>query len=152
MLWVLAGVALVTLFVFSHVDDWSRDLTENTARTDEASATLKPLRIAKPMSVVHDDLVRMVETMKRWEVAADTPGETESRIHLVRTTPLMRFKDDVWVTLSPDSPTAGEPSAAPESTRVHVRSQSRIGRGDLGQNPRNIRELLDQLRTFVAED
>jgi uncharacterized protein (DUF1499 family) len=49
----------------------------------------------------------------------------------------MRFKDDIWVTLAP-----GETEG---TTIVQVRSQSRLGRGDLGQNPRNIKELLSRL-------
>jgi len=30
-------------------------------------------------------------------------------------------------------------------TRVHVRSQSRVGRGDLGQNARNVEQLFAEL-------
>jgi len=142
MLWVLAGVAIVTIFIFSHVDDWSRDLTTNTAWTDEASQTLKPLRVAKSPELVKADLLRVVDSMSNWRVADG--GEDSSvvdggalKVHLVRTTTIMRFKDDIWVTLMP-----GDSEGA---TVVQVRSQSRLGRGDLGQNPRNIRELLGRL-------
>ncbi len=139
MLWVLAGVAIVTIFIFSHVDDWSRDLTTNTAWTDEASATLKPLRVAKSPELVKADLLRVVESMPNWEVV-DGGGDVVDgamKVHLVRTTTIMRFKDDIWVTLA-----SGDSEG---STVVQVRSQSRLGRGDLGQNPRNIRELLGRL-------
>jgi uncharacterized protein (DUF1499 family) len=142
MLWVLAGVAIVTIFIFSHVDDWSRDLTTNTAWTDEASQTLKPLRVAKSPELLKADLLRMVDSMSNWRVA---DGDEDSsvadggalKVHLVRTTTIMRFKDDIWVTLMPGD--------SEGSTIVQVRSQSRLGRGDLGQNPRNIRELLERL-------
>lgn len=139
MLWVLAGVSIVTIFVFSHVDDWSRDLTQNTAWTDEASETLKPLRVAKSPEAVKADLIKVVESMSNWSVAdeSDSPDNDTMKIHLVRTTPIMRFKDDIWVTLGP--------SDSGDGTVVQVRSQSRLGRGDLGQNPRNIRELLGRM-------
>lgn len=148
MLWVLAGVAIVTIFIFSHIDDWSRDLTTNTAWTDDASQTLKPLRVAKSPELVKADLLRVVESMSNWRVAdsgedgsanGDAPpsGDAALKVHLVRTTTIMRFKDDIWVTLLPGD--------ADGSTIVQVRSQSRLGKGDLGQNPRNIRELLGRL-------
>ncbi len=50
----------------------------------------------------------------------------------VRTTPLFRFRDDVTVRVHADG----------DGTRAEVTSASRIGKGDLGQNPRNIKELL----------
>jgi len=139
MLWVLAGVTIVTIFIFSHIDDWSRDLTTNVAWTDESSEKLKPLRVTKSPEVVKSDLLRVVESMSNWSVAdaSDDASDGTLKIHLIRTTTIMRFKDDIWVSLVPGD-TAG-------STMVQVRSQSRLGRGDLGQNPRNIRELLGRL-------
>jgi uncharacterized protein (DUF1499 family) len=140
MLWVLAGVAIVTIFIFSYVDDWSRDLTTNTAWTDDASQTLKPLRVAKPPDLVKQDLIELVDSMPGWAVindAVDNLDDAAIKVHLVRTTKIMRFKDDVWVSLVADQQA--------EKTVVHVRSESRLGRGDLGQNPRNIQELLGRL-------
>jgi len=144
MLWVLAGVAIVTIFIFSHVDDWSRDLTTNVAWTDAASENLKPLHVARSPEVVKGELLRVVESMPNWQVADSDGGASDGdagdgtlKVHLIRTTTILRFKDDVWVSLVPDD-SAG-------STVVQVRSRSRVGRGDLGQNPRNIRELLGRL-------
>lgn len=148
MLWVLAGVAIVaivaivTIFIFSHVDDWSRDLTTNTAWTDDAAETLKPLRLSKTPERVRADVLRVVESMANWQVAdgdndANDADDTAMKVHLVRTTTIMRFKDDIWVTFVSDE--------IDGSTVVQVRSQSRLGRGDLGQNPRNIQELLQRL-------
>jgi uncharacterized protein (DUF1499 family) len=174
MLWVLAGVTIVTIFIFSHVDDWSRDLTTNVAQTDESSETLKPLRIAKPPTVVLQDLLALVDSMTGWTLNGEpqTQDDGSINLHLVRTTRIMRFKDDVWVNLVPltldiatdgasDIASQGGPDIASQvgpdiashggpdrGTIVKVRSQSRIGRGDLGQNPRNIRELLGRLGSF----
>jgi uncharacterized protein (DUF1499 family) len=141
MLWVLAGVAIVSLVIFAQIDDWSRDWTTNVAATDEAAGNLRPLTLDLPLDQAADRLRRVVGSLPRWQAVA-WPSEPPTpdaalEVALVRTTPLLRFKDDVQVRMvaSPDG----------RSTTVHIRSQSRIGRGDLGQNPRNIRELLDRL-------
>jgi uncharacterized protein (DUF1499 family) len=54
---------------------------------------------------------------------------------LTRTTPVMRFTDDIDVVLRAEG----------NSTRVQAESQSRVGKGDLGQNPRNLKELVGYL-------
>jgi len=153
MWWVLAGVVIVLLFVLSHVDDWSRDFTTNVASTAEPGGKLQPLRVPLAPIETANRVRRVVESMPRWTLAPESgPGVdqavtlgpkntefsgTDVEIHLIRTTPIMRFKDDIYVRLAP-----GE---AEGTTTIHVRSQSRLGRGDLGQNPRNIRELLQRL-------
>jgi len=139
MWWVLAGVVIVSLFVLTHIDDWSRDFTTNVAATDDPGGKLQPLTVAlQPLETAN--LVRgVVETMPRWALGdQNTPPDADlAELHLIRTTPIMRFKDDIYVRLTP-----GEVEG---TTTIHVRSQSRIGRGDLGQNPRNIRELLERI-------
>lgn len=138
--WVLVGVALVTVFVFSYIDDWSRDLTTNHARTDAASEDLRPARIELPIGPAADRVRRAATSLRGWELAEPEPlrlDDGSEEWHFVRTTPLMRFKDDIHARL--------EPSADGQSVTVHLRSRSRIGKGDLGQNPRNLRELLRQI-------
>jgi uncharacterized protein (DUF1499 family) len=51
--------------------------------------------------------------------------------HLTRRTRVLRFTDDVRLSLTPGD----------GGTVVHAESRSRIGVGDLGQNRRNILEL-----------
>jgi uncharacterized protein (DUF1499 family) len=60
---------------------------------------------------------------------------------LVRTTRLFRFQDDVSLTIV----------RSDHSTGITAMSRSRVGVGDLGQNPRNIREILNALRVRLAE-
>ncbi|MFM9066415.1 MAG: DUF1499 domain-containing protein [Planctomycetota bacterium] len=73
-------------------------------------------------------------------------------IRLTRSTKLFRFVDDVTVRIEPLTPDSTDAAAAPDrqqespQVRLQAESKSRVGRGDLGQNPRNIRELLDSLR------
>jgi uncharacterized protein (DUF1499 family) len=145
MLWVLAGVIVVALFVFKDVDDWGRDLTTNTASTDDGYRDLKPITIPRPPDQTASYVISMVATLPEWGVAPDTvqmPAEDGTiNLHFVRTTKLLRFKDDVNVRLVP-----GEEA---DTTVVHVSSQSRVGQGDLGQNPRNIRELMGLLSAGI---
>lgn len=71
---------------------------------------------------------RAVETLPRWN--AEPSGEGEVRA--VRATRLLRFRDDVEIRVYAEGAGAG----------AELTSASRIGKGDLGQNPRNIKELL----------
>jgi uncharacterized protein (DUF1499 family) len=56
-------------------------------------------------------------------------------VQATRTTRIFRFVDDISVLLEP----------AVGGTAVAARSGSRIGRGDLGQNRRNLAELWEAL-------
>jgi uncharacterized protein (DUF1499 family) len=56
-------------------------------------------------------------------------------LHAVVSTPLLKFKDDLEVHLVP----------AACGTELHVRSESRLGKGDLGANTRHILDLLATL-------
>jgi uncharacterized protein (DUF1499 family) len=72
--------------------------------------------------------IRAVETLPRWSAGPSGEGE----VRAVRTTRLLRFRDDVKVRVFAEGAGAG----------AELTSNSRIGKGDLGQNPRNIKELL----------
>jgi uncharacterized protein (DUF1499 family) len=48
----------------------------------------------------------------------------------------MRYKDDIRLSIKP----------ADSGSLLSAESRSRVGRGDLGQNPRNLRELLGAIR------
>jgi uncharacterized protein (DUF1499 family) len=109
--------------------------TRNGAETGApADPALAPLDLPLPP----DEALRRVEaavaSLPRWRVesvdrAAGTP-------HATRRTRLWRFTDDVHVRLE----------AVTGGTRVHARSRSRVGKGDFGQNRRNLLELLRALR------
>jgi uncharacterized protein (DUF1499 family) len=98
---------------------------------------LQPQRFAAPVEQVFD-AASAVAHAQGWDV---TREDRASRvIEAVATTPLMRFKDDVIVTLSRDG----------EQTKVVVRSHSRIGRGDLGANAKRIRAFQAALAKRMA--
>lgn len=80
-----------------------------------------------------DAAERAVQRLSNWTVT----NRSEDRLDTVRSTYLLRFKDDVTVSV--------EPGDTPSSSNLTLTSASRVGRSDLGQNPRNLRELLDAL-------
>ena len=72
-----------------------------------------------------------------WEIIEVDARNFE--IHAVVETPFLKFKDDILIKLNPT--TAG--------TEMHIRSSSRVGRGDFGANTRHILDLLAMLRRQV---
>lgn len=87
---------------------------------------LQPQRFAKPADQVFAAALATAREMD-FEVTSAEKGE----IQAVATTRLMRFKDDVTITIGREG----------EATVVNVRSRSRIGKGDLGANARRIAEF-----------
>lgn len=133
------GVLAVLISAALQVDDWSRDLSINRASTSaEASdETLRTLKLSTTIEQVREAIDRFVEQHANWSLSKTaSDDENQILVSLVRTSRLFRFADDVEVTLQP----------CPEGTLVDAVSQSRIGKGDLGQNPRNLRKLLEALR------
>lgn len=129
---------LVTLWIFSYIEDWSRDLTTNVAETspNAKDERLRTRRLAGSMDEIEQKLKTIADSKPLWTYdRTENVNESTRKIHLVRTTSLMRYKDDISVTLKREG----------EETVLDVYSKSRIGKGDLGQNPKNIRELLAYL-------
>ena len=78
-----------------------------------------------------------VERLPRWTLQSSGQNEVKA----VRATRLLHFRDDVTVRVHAD----GEHAAA------ELTSASRIGKGDLGQNPRNLKELLRAVDRETAD-
>jgi uncharacterized protein (DUF1499 family) len=87
-----------------------------------------------PVQTAHA-LVDAIDSLPRWEVIAGKDGV----IWATRRTRLFRFVDDVYLLLLPTH----------DSTVVFARSASRVGRGDLGQNRRNLGELWEAVERTV---
>ncbi len=106
-------------------------MTRNWADTDEGDdPRLRPLDL--PISPV-DAMAKVegeIRSLPRWEVVA--VEKNTSTIHALRRTRLFRFVDDITVRCE---------AVAENRTRVHARSQSRLGKGDFGQNRRNLLQL-----------
>jgi uncharacterized protein (DUF1499 family) len=110
-------------------------LTRNWADTDEpGDAALAPPELELPPDEAQRFVEEVLRRLPHWQVEASGPGK--GTIHATRRTRLWRFVDDVWLRLEP----------MPRGVRVHGRSQSRLGKADLGQNRRNLQELFAALR------
>jgi len=145
------------------IDDWGRDWTNNYAQLqdDASNPDLRPLCFSATPDAVREWLLAWVETAPLWSVQSEeraersgasgpdsvdeSPEQSRIVIHLTRRTRWMRFVDDIHVILQPTSTDSPE-SPNQFETRVWAESQSRVGKGDLGQNPRNLIELSRGLR------
>jgi uncharacterized protein (DUF1499 family) len=94
--------------------------TPNSARTRRAYS-VNPDRLTAAIE-------EAIEKLPRWTLESSANGE----LHATRSTGLFRFTDDVKVRIV--ERTSG--------SEAYFESASRIGKGDLGQNPRNLSELL----------
>ena len=92
---------------------------------------LQPQRFARPADQVFAAALATAREMGL-EVTAAEKGE----IRAVATTRVLRFKDDVTITVGTDG-------------TVNVHSRSRIGKGDLGANARRISEFQARLRDYL---
>jgi uncharacterized protein (DUF1499 family) len=94
---------------------------------------VQPLFLAAPPAEVYQKTLALVRA-RGWDVVADDPAGR--RIEATATTVWFRFKDDVALRVS----------AMPDGTsRVDMRSVSRLGRSDIGTNARRIRDFLAEL-------
>ena len=138
-------VLVAVFFVFGafvtvamQIDDWGRDFNTNVAETDPAAVDklLRPLSSDAGLEEVVSTLRDVVTALPRWRLAAEERDASSVTLRCERTTRFLRFTDDVVVRVEDRG----------ESRRVSAVSRSRVGRGDLGQNPRNIKELFGALR------
>ena len=98
---------------------------------------LRPVRYQTSQELVLDAALHAVHALPRWlMVSYDRQG---GHIRAEATSRLFRFVDDVTINVAEDAGGA----------LVTVRSASRIGRGDFGQNARNIRAFLAELDRAV---
>jgi uncharacterized protein (DUF1499 family) len=113
-------------------------LTRNWADTDEGSdPALVPFLLPVPVSEAVALVQKALGTLPRWRVEA--ADGTTGRVHATRSTRLFRFVDDIHFRLEP----------AEGGTMLHARSKSRVGKGDLGQNRRNLLEAFRAIRAQI---
>jgi uncharacterized protein (DUF1499 family) len=105
----------------------------NFAATSPAATDirLRPRVLPLPLPAADDRVAGTIAALRGWRVV----GRGDGVIQATRTTRLFRFVDDISILLEP----------AAGGTAISVRSASRIGRGDLGQNRRNLAELWQAL-------
>ncbi|WP_158264819.1 DUF1499 domain-containing protein [Blastopirellula marina] len=144
MIWIILAVCggILLLFVGAMaitVDDWSRDLSTNVAETDPSASDplLRPLKRPGTLDCAQQVLEQQIAQIPRWTLGPIDGSGEEVIVHATRKTPLWGFVDDIRVTIA---------LVEAEQIEISVYSKSRLGKGDLGQNPRNIKELTSRLQ------
>lgn len=133
----LAIVAMLILSLLAQIENWKRDLSINYASLDPESddpSMHPPIIVGTPPDVAQRIMV-WAEQTPRWAVESQVISDQQAKIHLTRTTRIFRWVDDIHVQIS----------QVDGGVRVDAESKSRVGKGDLGQNPRNLRELVAAL-------
>ncbi len=148
--WVGIAAGVVSAGVVGYcallIDDWSRDLSTNWSEFDRESSDplLRPLATKASIAAIEQALREICEQQSKWEWSDDPPvacancQQTVAHAqawHLLHVTGIMGYRDDVAIYAVP----------AEQGFILQATSQSRVGKGDLGQNPRNLRELHKQL-------
>lgn len=109
---------------------------ENWRRIHAAAyADLGPVTIAQPAAQVTARALQLAKD-SGWEIAASDPAL--GHIEATSSVSFIRFHDDVVIRVTP--------SADGKSSRVDMRSVSRVGVGDLGVNAQRIKAFLAALR------
>jgi uncharacterized protein (DUF1499 family) len=83
-----------------------------------------------------------LEALPRFRVTGSGSGPRGHEIQAVATTRVFRFEDDVTVRIAREG----------GRTRLSIRSRSRVGKWDFGQNARNVREVLAALDERLRPD
>jgi uncharacterized protein (DUF1499 family) len=128
---LLLGAGLFAVWALSA---WPRLNDVETARTPEYPDLQARHFSASPAKVAEAARACLAE-LPRWRLIGSGSGPGGTELHAVHTTLVWRFDDDVYLRLRAEG----------GGTRASVRSRSRVGRFDFGQNARNIRELLQAL-------
>jgi uncharacterized protein (DUF1499 family) len=118
---------------------WPRIADVETSRTPEYPDLKDQSYVASETRVV-EAAKEAIASLPRWTFVGAGKGPEGSQIQAVATTRWLRFKDDVTIRVRR---TGGR-------TVVSVRSRSRVGKLDFGQNARNIREFFGALNKRVV--
>ena len=113
---------------------WPRLNSVETGKTPEYP-DLQPREYAAGEEQVTRAVKAAIGRLSRFELVGAGRGPGGSEIQAVASTRVLRFKDDVNIRIRREG----------AKTRVGVKSRSRMGQIDFGQNARNVRELLAAL-------
>ena len=113
-----------------------RWFTKNWANTTEPThADLAPLDLlGVDVAAAITHVEKAVRKLPNWTV--ESGDATAGKLHLTRKTGVVRFVDDIRLTLQKTA----------TGVQAHAESRSRVGTGDFGQNRRNILELWRAVR------
>lgn len=107
------------------------------AQQQQAYPDIQPLQFKAAPAVVFDAALKTARAMG-WAIQAQTPAQ--GRIEATATTFWFGFKDDVVIRIEPDA----------QGTRLDIRSESRVGKSDVGKNAARIRAFSARLKRNLA--
>jgi hypothetical protein len=138
--WLIGAGVVLLLFALS-IDDWSRDFTGTFAEIsdDARQEDLRPFTSRRSTEELTQAVRWAAVRIRNWEYVGDTQVDQTTTLLFVRTSRILRFKDDIVVRI--------EDRGAERV--VTAASQSRSSLGDLGRNPRNLRRLLTELKDVL---
>jgi uncharacterized protein (DUF1499 family) len=110
----------------------------------KAYPDIEPVDLEIPAERAYAIALRLVNKRK-WLVIderAPQPPRGVGRIEAVARTPIMGFREDVAIRITPDG----------DDSRVDIRSSSRYFESDLGSNASRISKLIDDINTAAEAD
>src|ERR1700730_1362552 len=105
---------------------------------------IEPVELEVPVQRAYD-VTRQLVNKRKWLVIDERPPlppRRIGRIEAVARTPIMGFREDVSIRVTPDG----------EDSRVDIRSSSRYFESDLGSNAARISRLIDDINTAADAD
>ena len=144
----MIGVIIAALIIFSltvvilQIDNWQRDLFTNEAATsvDADDYWMRPLTVELSLEESEQLIMTATKRLSRWNFESRLEEADSVVLEFTRSTRFIRFVDDIIVRLS----------WTEVGIEIDIESRSRVGKGDLGQNPRNIKELREQLDQLLG--
>jgi len=127
-------VGLIAVAAVAAAVSWPRINVVETGRTPEYP-DLVPRRYAATPEQVVEAVEGTLAELPRWSLQGQGSGPAGFALQAEHRTRLFRFVDDVTIRVTPEG----------QGSHVSVRSASRLGQWDFGQNARNVRELLAAL-------
>ena len=105
---------------------------------------IETVELELPVQRAYEITLQLV-TKRKWLIIDERPPQLPrriGRIEAVARTPIMGFREDVSIRVSPDD----------QDSRVDIRSASRYFESDLGSNAARVRKLIDDLNTAADAD
>ncbi|MGF6310816.1 hypothetical protein ABIB82_004831 [Bradyrhizobium sp. i1.8.4] len=113
-------------------------------RQRAAYPDIETVELETPVDRAYELTLRLVNRRK-WlviDARAPQPPRRIGRIEAVARTPIMGFREDVSIRVTPDD----------EDSRVDIRSASRYFDADLGSNATRVKKLIEDLNTAADND
>jgi uncharacterized protein DUF1499 len=105
---------------------------------------IETVELELPVQRAYEITLQLV-TKRKWLIIDERPPQPPrriGRIEAVARTPIMGFREDVSIRITPDD----------EDSRVDIRSASRYFESDLGSNAARVRKLIDDLNSAAETD